>query len=250
MPLNDSEFLPVVKMQGFDRGQNSRRWMVPVRGHRYVQLRGGAGLTVTSSAPWAVSVTEIRQPTCAGPPELFPKGTRFFKLCGKLNDKARIQAKDSSGVAQVELEVEAKYEKTVRISFNFVKDIAGHQTTRVPASVNQWLSEIDKIYQAQANSQILSKEARWVFVNRDLGTVVRRSAGGGDEQRRVEVCRGRTADMNFFLVGEYESGFVTGVGLDQVDASTIGGMCLFEDNAVGHIEAMAHETVIGGLPQE
>ena len=57
----------------------------------------------------------------------------------------------------VVLEVDTKNLKNLRVAFNFVRDNAGHHTSRVPASAAQWVIELNRlIFKAQSNVEILS----------------------------------------------------------------------------------------------
>jgi hypothetical protein len=70
--------------------------------------------------------------------------------------------------------------------------------------------------------------------------VIRHRAGPGDERAQVTESR-YMSDLNFFMVWEYESDLLPNMGLDSVDAHTIGRSCFFEDHVVRPVEAMAHE---------
>lgn len=238
-----TEFFRVIKMKGFDRHQTPPWQMVPVDGDRYVQLRDGAGLTVTSTNPAVVTATEVNMsqvPT--GDREIIPSGARIFKLHGASKGNARIQARNSGGTAAAELEVDTKNRKTVRVTWNFVRDNAGHRTWRARASTTQWVRDINHIYTGQANIEVIQQGARLVRVEQDLGTEVRRAAGAADERAVVEALGDTTADLNFFMVWEYESDFLAGTGPDRVDASRIGNTVFYEDRAGSQTgETMAHE---------
>lgn len=238
-----AEFFRVFKVKGFDRYQTPRWQMVPVGGDRYVQLRDGAGLTVTSNDTGKVTVEEVRLAQLpGGDRDTIPSGARLFKLHGAGKGRAVIQAKNSGGTTVVELEVETKNKKTVRIAFNFVRDSAGHSTWHVPASVGEWLKKVNYIYTGQANIEVVRHAARSVRVEQDLGREVRRAAGAADERSIVEALGDSTADMNFFMVWEYESDFVPGAGADRVDASVVGSTCFYENRAGSQTgETIAHE---------
>lgn len=244
-----AEFLKCFDMQGFDR-YNAPRWqMVPVGGVRYVLLRDGAGLTVTSSVPAMVAVTEVKLadlPTHGRQP--MHHGDRFFKLEGKAKGSAQLDARSAAGAAVVSLEVDTKNKKTVTVAYNFVKDTATppHHTRRVPAASTEWLRGINHVYNGQANIFFTQKRSQWVTVGQDLGTVVRWAQGvpgttAADHEWPVVVAQGdATANMNFFLVWEYEQDATPNV--DDTDAGTLGGNCLFEDNAGSQVPTtMAHE---------
>jgi len=236
-----AEWHKVFNMRGFDRDAAPRWQMVPVDGNRYVALRNGAGLTVTSTDPTVVTVTEITQAAIPNEDERMPlhASDRIFRLHGVKKGNARIQAK-SGATLDVELEVDTKDRKTVRVTFNFVRDSAGHRTSRVAASAGQWVATMNYIYRGQANIRVVLCQTRTVSVASDLGTEVMWDASAGSEWNTVTALRDPGANLNYFLVWEYEQD--TDPATDT-GAGTLNGNCIFEDNAgtatVG--VTMAHE---------
>jgi hypothetical protein len=88
-----AHFERAFKIQGFDRDPNPRWQMVPVGGTRFVILRDGAGLNVSSTSASVVRVEEVQArqlPTQDRRP--FIAGDRFFKLTGVSKGNARIRA--------------------------------------------------------------------------------------------------------------------------------------------------------------
>ncbi len=66
------------------------------------------------------------------------------------------------------------------------------------------------------------------------------TAGAGSEWNTVTALGDAGSDMNYFLVWEYEQDATPTV--DNTDAGTLGGNCIFEDNAGRAIGVtMAHE---------
>ena len=60
------------------------------------------------------------------------------------------------------------------------------------------------------------------------------------EWNTVTALGDASADMNYFLVWEYEQDATPTI--DDTDAGTLGGNCIFEDNAGFHVGVtMAHE---------
>jgi hypothetical protein len=241
-----AEFLPAFIMRGFDR-HNIPRWqMVPVNGERWVILRDGAGLTVTSAAPATATITEVAAGTLSGgdrAPSL--TGDRFFKIEGKAKGDTTIEAK-SGVVTVISLAIGVKNRKTVNLAFNFVKDNAGHSTSRSRASAAGWVKGIHHIYFGQANIDIKLKTARWVTVPQNLGRVVRFSShlpgvpAAQHEWAAVTAHGDTTADMNIFLVWEYEQDNTPFT--DQTDAGTLSNNCIFEDRAGAQLaETFSHE---------
>jgi hypothetical protein len=209
-----AEFRKVYTIQGFDREAVPRWQMIPMTESRFMVLRDGAGLTVTSADPAVATVKEIAKKDLpvGSFNETFGATDRFLQLDAVKWGITRIQAKTAAGVTAVELEVDTKNLKTVRVMFNFVRDNAGHQTTRVPASAAQWVIDLNQfIFKAQANVKIVSHApARWVDVAQNLGDVVRFSShlptvAAAQHEWDVVVAQGNpTADLNVFLVWEYE----------------------------------------------
>jgi hypothetical protein len=174
-----AQFRKVYTVQGFDREAVPRWQMIPMTESRYVVLRYGAGLTVTSANPAVATVTEIakRDLPSGSFNEVFHASDRFFQLDAAAWGITRIQARTAAGVIDVELEVDTKNLKIVRVAFNCVRDNAGHHTSHVPASAAQWVVDLNRfIFKAQANVEIRSHSAQWVDVAQNLGDVVRFSA--------------------------------------------------------------------------
>jgi len=136
--------------------------------------------------------------------------------------------------------VDVKNKKSVRVTFNFVRDSAGHHTTRVPASAGHWVSTMNYVYNGQANIHVILRSARGVAAAVDLGTEVMWDASAGSEWNTVTALGDAGADMNYFLVWEYEQDATPTV--DDTDAGTLAGNCIFEDHAGTAIGVtMAHE---------
>jgi len=235
-----AEWHKVFNMRGFDKDAAPRWQMVPVKGNRYMALRDGAGLTVTSNDPTVVTVTEIRQADI--PPEderlALHASDRIFRLHGLKKGNARIEAKRGAAV-DVALEVDTKDKKTVRVTFNFVRDSTGHHTRRVPASAGHWVATMNYIYGGQANIHVVRLHSRHVRVPVDLGPEVTWDASPGSEWNTVTALGDPGADLNYFLVWEYEQDTTPG---DGADAGTLAGNCIFEDNAGTAVGvSMAHE---------
>jgi hypothetical protein len=238
-----SGFEKVFNMQGFDKDASPKWQMVPVGGIRYTALRDGAGLTVTSSNAAIVTVTEINRttlPTAGLEPMPLQATDRIFRLNGVAKGNARVQAKNAAGAIVVELEIDTKNKKTVRATFNFVKDTGGHETARVPAAAAHWIATMRYIYSGQANVEPTLRMTRHVIVGSNLGAVVMWTPGAGNEWGLVTAKGDSGADMNYFLVWEYEQDSTP--NHDDTDAGTMGSNCIFEDHAGTAIGVtMAHE---------
>lgn len=245
-----AEFRKVYKMQGFDREAAPRWQMVPMTESRFVVLRDGAGLTVTSASTSVATVAEIARKDLPGGDfnEAFRMSDRFFKLDAAGWGTTKLQAKPAVGPPTVGLEVDTKNLKKVRVMFNFVKDNAGHKTGRVPASAMQWVIDLNRfIFKAQANVEIVSHGApRWVTVPQNLGDVVRFSAhlptvAAAQHEWGVVVAQGNAAaDVNVFLVWEYEQDDTPYA--DNAGGGTSGGNTLLEDHMRGYFHRnLGHE---------
>jgi hypothetical protein len=236
-----AEFVKVFTMQGFDRQATPRWQMVPVNGDRYVALRSGAGLVVTSNNPGVVRATEIALGAVpGGERQPLHSGDRVFKLHGVTKGNARLQAKNAGGVTAVELEVDTKDKKTVGVTFNFVRDSGGHHTVRPTASAAHWVSTMRYVYSGQANIEPTLRHTRQVRVPVDLGPQVMWTSGADSEWDTVTALGDAAADMNYFLVWEYEQDATPTV--DNTDAGTMAANCIFEDAAGSAVGVtMAHE---------
>jgi hypothetical protein len=240
-----AEFRPVFHLEGFDANASPKWQMVPVNGDRYVALRGGAGLTVISGSPAIVTVQEITQAQlpstghCRLPLE---SSDRIFRLRGVAKGGARIQARRGTAPA-ADLDVDTKYGKTLRVSFNFVSDSAGHHSSRPPASVSEWMPIINGVFSGQSNINIELRLVRPITVAGDLGDQITICQGGEEEWNRVAAPanRDRGADANFYMVWELEqTGSPT---VDSLEAlMSRDGACLVEDDLHGvNAVAIAHE---------
>ncbi|MBI3680100.1 MAG: hypothetical protein HY235_06855 [Acidobacteria bacterium] len=230
-----AEFVSAFRIQGFDRHAAPSRWqMVPTTGVRYVILRQGAGLTVSSRNTGICTVEEVRDADLpADDRQPFAVGDRFFRLRGKAHGSTFIDAKSGAAVT-VSLEASVKNLKTVKVKFNFVRDNAAHKTIRVPADVNRQFATACWMYREQLNVKLESLGTRWVDVAQNLGAVVRFSShlagvpAAEHEWGVVTALRDAAADLNVFFVWEYEQDLTPAT--DDTNAGTMGGNCIFEDD--------------------
>ena len=218
--------------------------MVPKNGDRYLALRDGVDLTVSSSDTTKLTATETTLASIPpnfgyGPPLALQATDKILKLTGVSHGHAKVLAK--RGAATIaELDVNIKNKLTVRTTFNFVRDNAGHQTNRAAASAQGWVNSMNYIYNGQANIFIRVLHARNVQVMQDLGPQVMWTSTAPNEWDTVTALGEAGADMNYFLVWEYEQDATPAI--DNTDAGTLGRNCIFEDNAGTQIGVtMAHE---------
>jgi hypothetical protein len=231
-----AQFFKVFNMQGFDRHRTPRWQMVPLSGTRYVALREGRGLTVTSLNPAVVNVSEILQSALpSGAREPLQASDRIFCLSGVTAGSGVIQA---AGPGAVNLEVNVKPHKTVGIHFNFVRDNARHATRRVPAQAAQWVIDMNSIFTGQANIEIINKGATWVSVARNLGSRITTTTNGVGEEAHLYPLGDPNANINMFLVWAMD---ITDDTADEAGFAD-GNRIVFEDTTgMQAARSMAHE---------
>ena len=202
---------------------------------------------ISLSLPAILSAVTVTPTTLAeiprnygyGPPQTLQPTDKIFKLTGVAHGSAKLQAKRGTD-SVVELEVDVKNKITVRTTFNFVHDNAGHRTNRAAASAVGWVNSMNYVYNGQANIFITLLHTRVVTVQQDLGPQVMWSSTAPNEWDTVVALGDSGADMNYFLVWEYEQDNTPEV--DDTDAGTLGSNTIFEDNAGREIGVtMAHE---------
>lgn len=234
LPAGIPIFEPKEPKNGFDGAVTPPWQMVPVNGNRTVILKNAANLTVVSRNPAIATVEDV--------PKCFVHGGRELLIRGKLKGQTFIDVKNGSQVL-ASLEISVKNKKSLKVTFNFVEDKAGNKTNRQISSVEGWVKGANEILFKQANVQVIKQNARTVKINQDLGNVVRFSShlSGVDAKEHewdvVVAKRDNTADFNVFFVWEYEQDATPNV--DNVEAGTSGGNCIFEDN----IHFQTHETL-------
>lgn len=234
-------FFALHRLRGFDATATPPWQMVPLGFWREVGLADAAGLTLSSTNP-AVATAEFAR---ENPASLSRSGQRKVMVHGHKKGSAVIQARRGSTVV-CQLEAGVKAPKTVKVAFNFVKDTAGHKTTRSLASVDNLVKTINSIYTPQTYITIVKRTARWVQVRNDLGRIVRFSAhlsgvsASEHEWNDVIALRDSAAHWNVFFVWEYEQDATP--FQDHTDAGNLAGNCLFEDQAGVEVgETLAHE---------
>ncbi|MFZ1325612.1 MAG: peptidoglycan-binding protein [Candidatus Contendobacter sp.] len=222
---------------GFD-GTVTPPWqMVPVNGSKTVILKNAANLTVVSRNPAIATIEDI--------PKCFIHGGRELTIRGKIKGQTFIDVKNGAQIL-ASLEVAVKNKKPLKVTFNFVEDKVGNKTKRSISDVDTWVKGANDILFKQANVEVIKQSARNVKINQDLGSVVRFSShlpGVAAKEHEWDVVvakRDNAADFNVFLVWEYEQD--TTPAVDNVEAGTSGGNCIFEDN-IGYLthETLAHE---------
>jgi hypothetical protein len=242
-----AEFVKVFDMQGFDRHRAPQWQMVPWVGTRYVALRDGAGLAVTSMNPTIVTALEVPLSSVPTTDRLpLQPNDRVFMLLGVSRGNTKVRA--TGGPGAVDLEVGVKARKNVRISFNFVRDGAGHKTKRVPAQAAEWVKTLNYVFEGQANTKIILAQSRWVNVAANLGRRITSNKAGVGEQAHLFPLGDSGADVNMFLVWDLD---ITG-NADDEQAFAQGSNIVFRDDAGRQIrETMSHELGHAlGLPDQ
>jgi len=234
-------FFALHRLRGFDATATPPWQMVPLGFWREVGLTESAGLALSSTNP-AVATAEFARDN---PASLARSGQSKVIVHGHKKGSAVIEARRGTTVV-CQLEVGVKAPKIVKVAFNFVKDTAGHKTTRSLASVDNLVKTMNSIYTPQTYITIVKRTARWVQVRKNLGKVVRYSAhlsgvaAGQHEWDDVIALRDAAAHWNVFFVWEYEQDATPFV--DHTDAGNLAGNCLFEDKAGVEVgETLAHE---------
>ena len=235
-----ASFERIFDMQGFDK---VARWqMVPLGGVRYVALRSGKGLTVTSTTP-AVHVEEIpRSEVPAGRSASINGADRIFLITGRTGGPATLEAKSASGgVLKARLQVDVKSKKSLLASFTFVSDTGGHTSLRNSLSAASWVNGINDVFGGQANIFLTLLRTRTITIPMDLGV---KFIWPPDRTPRQQVLydlfvsrEDPHADVNFYLVWNFG---LEGEGGDTEGACS-GRVIFIEDKVHDTALTMAHE---------
>jgi hypothetical protein len=232
-------FMKVFNMHGFDDRESPPWQMVPIDGERYVALLEGDTLAIRSSAPHRVSVQEVgvRDIPNLGPRPTFYVPVRYFRLRGLARGPARVEAWDGQRLV-ARLHIDTKSPKTLRVTFNFVRDRTGAKTSKVPAEALQWTRELNWIYQ-QGNVRVICRAARWITVDRDLGWVIAWSPDPGEnvEWAAVTAKLDPGADVNVFHFNDVR----LGPGVDRQVGLALGRCVMVDDDHPNYVVNIAHE---------
>jgi len=244
-----AEFTRVYTVQGMDSNSTPRFQMVPLGGKRFVILRDGAGMTVDVVDPAVCTVTEIRETQLpAGDRAPTRKGDRFFKLESGDTPIGTSMVASGSGPS-VSLDIEVKVKREQLVMFNFLRDNAGHKTTRPEADVGRFLPTVRFIWSRQANVSIVSHGIRKAKVEQNLGATILLPQGSlGTTGQTIAAAGASGVNLNVFFVWDLQE---VGNTADVDAVTTIGtasggisspGTCIFEDRA-GKDQALslAHE---------
>jgi hypothetical protein len=252
-----AEFARVFKIQGMDSDASPRFQMVPAGfvKKRFVILRDGVGMTLSVADPSVCNFTEILESALPkGNRATRKTGDRFFRLeGGSTSATTTLTATGGASPAPVVLDIGVKNKRQLLVVFNFVRDNAGHTTSRPAANVAQFMPTLKLIWETQANVDVVQQGGiKKVRVARNMGRTVLLPAGplvlgtAGSDDAAI-AATGSTGDLlNVFFVNEVQQSgnpvdidAVTKIGMAGTGQS---GVCLFEDNA-GRDQAfsLAHE---------
>jgi hypothetical protein len=225
-------FEPMRNLDGFDAGPFPSQ-MVPVEGSKDVRVLNARGLRVDNFWPSVMEVKEMPRDS------RFP-GDRIFRLSGRIEHVDSLSAWSPAGERLGQLSCQVRAKRKVTVTFNFVKDTAGHQTKRPMATVDALIEGLNDIYGLQANVAILKSHVREVKVARDLHRIVGPAgkSEANDELGSVTALRDSRADINVFFVWDFE---FPGRQEHRSSGGSIGTNCLVDDTAIDSIQVLAHE---------
>lgn len=161
-------------------------------------------------------------------------------VTGVAKGETNVKAKIDNSVAGT-LNISVKERKTVKVALHYMKDNAGHSTTRSKADAQSFIDKMNAIWKSQANIVFTKFAVDEPTVLKDLGDVVEWYAAPALNEWDDVVAFGVAgADLNIFFVWEYEQDGTPST--DNADAAELSGNILFEDNAGSEVgETMAHE---------
>lgn len=244
--------------KGFDRFRSNRWQMVPKGGVRYILLRNAVGLTWDHGLILPVvgklsnvDIVEVPRASLPAGHLSTQRTDRVLKITGKHKGPGTVRLRNAAGTILKILELSVLEKRTVKVSFNFVKDSSGTQTRRTLSHASRWLKDMNAIYNGQANVEVTQQSARWVTVASDLKKRVEDTAnlpaghGKTNEAPLVEALGDPAAHFNIFFVWNYGLYEMRG-GVAKVDTSVQaaagGGNCIFQDRAGRQVgETIAHE---------
>src|SRR5439155_22187579 len=126
--------------------------------------------TVTIDDPTVCTITEVRERDLPVDERLpAARGDRLFKLHGVNAGVATVTATGGSIPAPLELEVSVKAKRQQLIAFNFLRDNAGHRTTRPGGLVGELMGTLNYIWRRQANVELVNHVIRRPTVAENLG---------------------------------------------------------------------------------
>lgn len=236
-----ARFVQHDRLMGFDpnAGFPGQAWqMVPRGGTRDVHLDGAAGFTVRSMIPQTATIRELTPATAQ---------RRTFRISGLTTGTCHIDAWSASEWKRLYVSVLPK--KTIKLTFHYVHDIAGHGTRRSEGEENGLMLQAYRILGAQANVwPEVERVVPRVELQHDLGTVVCDDAGSGDDLILANATLLSYPNcLNVFFVHEFERTAARCTdahnGIDTTNATTYlrrgVSICLLEDNVTN--ETLAHE---------
>ena len=175
----------------------------------------------------------------------------ILTVTGVANGTTDIQSKVDTEPAE-KLNVVVKKKKTVRVTFNYVSDNAGHHTTRSIGAGAAFIARLNAIWGPQANVEFVLNQERNITIAQNLSSVVEfvrcsQTVTTNCGMRSPKVLpiitqADSTADRNVYFVWENEgSPRIAGEETDAF-AATPGTDLLIEDSLGGDFgQIIAHE---------
>ena len=201
------KFEPYLNLQnyGFDQSVTPEWLMVALGKEKSVWLTDGDGLTVTSLFPGIASVAVEENQNAPSMPS-----KRRLIVKGNMPGRTFIDVKDKTRLIK-RLEVSVKTPITLKISFHYVSDSAGHTTDRNPNDLTATIEVLNSIFTPQTNINFVEKARFFLNLKKDLGIGVNYNVdyvkGGylkGHEFDLVTSKRDNSAHINIFFVWQNE----------------------------------------------
>ena len=238
-------FAPRIPMFGFDAAPSPKWQMVPRGWSRMLNVQG-AGALIPELIP--NDIARITYHRVGAGHHLTIKGIKVGK--GVIRFVPSVGFAGPVPNSDI-LEISVKDEVKINTAFHYVKDNAGHATTRGMGDLNTLIAGVNRLLDNQANVRMYKKSARIITVPQNLGTTVRFSshlpgvAAAEHEWDDVTNFADAAADFNVFFVWKYEQDATPAI--DNTRAGTLAGEknCLMQDVITGstHAETLAHETI-------
>ena len=149
------------------------------------------------------------------------------------------------------LNISVKERKTIKVALHYMKDNAGHSTTRSNVSAQNVIDEMNAHWTPQANIVFTKFAVDDPTVPKDLGNIVGEVPTATGEWLDITAFVTAGADMNIFFVWEFETD--ADPATDSADGGTAGSNVLIEDNTAMTVgRDAAHEAghVFGVSPSD
>ncbi len=202
------------------------------------------------AAATKVTFTSTNTGTATVSPATAAADKQVLTVTGVARGTTDIQAK-FDGTNAEKLNVSVKKKTTLRVTFNYVSDNAGHGTIRGHAEANNLLARLNEIYGPQTNMEFVLNQVRDVQVSQNLGDKVDKIGCTpgvtaceflSPEIVAITSLADSTADRNIFFIREIERKPPT----PSIDVAAIGenpgSIMLVEDRLGGDFgQVVSHE---------